>query len=230
MKEFKSNVDGKVKNSATKFVEKYGDDNFFGKLADDIANYDKNNEDINKIKDANYFSAYKGKKVVKDKLLDGINNNILSDVNDTIDKINKDKDKDAKPSNIKIGSTFGIGDLIVLGENAGKDANGDFNINEYEKDVRHEYGHTKQYDNMGPVKFIKDTAIPSMKGYTEDMDEEEYYSQPWETGADELGGTKRNLEYLEGSYSIGTKPDDKSLYRKSKQFFQKLVDWLDRLN
>lgn len=36
LKELKSNVDGKVKNSATKFVEKYGDDNFFGKLADDI--------------------------------------------------------------------------------------------------------------------------------------------------------------------------------------------------
>ena len=56
--------------------------------------------------------------------------------------------------------------FIVLGDNAGKDANGDFNINEYEKDVRHEYGHTKQYDNMGPVKFIKDVAIPSMRGYT----------------------------------------------------------------
>ena len=98
--------------------------------------------------------------------MDGINNNVLSVVNDTIDKINKDKDKDAKPSDIKIGSTFGIGDFIVLGENAGKDANGDFNINEYEKDVRHEYGHTKQYDNMGPVKFIKDVAIPSMRGYT----------------------------------------------------------------
>ena len=83
LKELKINVDGKVKNSATKFIEKYGDDNFFGKLADDIANYDKNNEDINKIKDANYFSAYKGKKVVKDKLLDGINNNILSVVNNT---------------------------------------------------------------------------------------------------------------------------------------------------
>ena len=83
---------------------------------------------------------------------------------------------------------------------------------------------------MGPIKYIKDVAIPSMKGYTEDMDEEEYYSQPWEKGADELGGTNRNLKYLEGSYSIGTEPNDKSLYRKSKQFFQKLVDWLDRLN
>ena len=58
---------------------------------------------------------------------------------------------------------------------------------------------------MGPVKFIKDIAIPSMKGYTEDMDEEEYYSQPWEKGADELGGNiilnrgkkgRTNLEVL----------------------------------
>lgn len=162
--------------------------------------------------------------------MDGINNNVLSIVNDTIDKINKDKDKDAKPSDIKIGSTFGIGDFIVLGENAGKNKYGKFDDTVYENDVKHEYGHTKQYDNMGPVKFIKDIAIPSMKGYTEDMDEEEYYSQPWEKGADELGGTKRNFDYLEGSYSIGTEPDDKSLYGKSKQFFQKLVDWLDRLN
>lgn len=58
-----------------------------------------------------------------------------------------------------------------------------------------------------------------MKGYTEIDDTIEYNSQPWEKGADELGGTKRNFEYLEGSYSIGTEPDDKSLYRKSKHFF-----------
>lgn len=231
LKELKSNVDGKVKNSATKFIEKYGDDNFFGKLADDIANYDKNNEDINKIKDANYFSAYKGKKVVKDKLLDGINNNILSVVNDTIDKINKDKDKDAKPSNIKIGSTFGIGDLIVLGDNAGKDANGDFNINEYEKDVKHEYGHTKQYDNMGPVKFIKDVAIPSMRGYTKSSKGEKinYYAQPWERGADINGEVDRGKEYA-GLEGIGTSQDDSSYYVKLKKFKQKILKFLDELN
>ena len=128
-------------------------------------------------------------------------------------KINKDKDKDAKPSDIKIGSTFGIGDFIVLGENAGKDANGDFNINEYEKDVRHEYGHTKQYDNMGPVKFIKDVAIPSMRGYTKSSKGEKinYYAQPWERGADINGKVDRGKEYA-GLEGIGTSQDDSSYY------------------
>lgn len=63
LKEAKSDINETVRNSATKYVDKYGDDNFFGKIADDIANYDKNNEDINKIKESNYFSAYKGKKL-----------------------------------------------------------------------------------------------------------------------------------------------------------------------
>lgn len=229
LKEVKSNVDGIVKNSATKFVEKYGDDNFFGKLAEDIANYDKNNEDINKIKDANYFSAYKGKKVVKDKLLDGINNNILSVVNDTIDKINKDKDKDAKPSNINIGSTFGIGDFIVLGQNAGM-INQKFDMNTYKKDIQHEYGHTLQYDNMGPIKYIKDVAIPSMKGYTEIDDTVKYYSQPWERGADKLGKVNREISYEEGSYPLGDNTNEKSLYVKKKRFIKNIADWLDGLN
>lgn len=49
LKEVKDNIDEKVKDTATKFVEKHGEDNFFGKLADDIANYDKNNDDIDKM-------------------------------------------------------------------------------------------------------------------------------------------------------------------------------------
>ena len=146
-------------------------------------------------------------------------------------KINKDKDKDAKPSDIKIGSTFGIGDFIVLGENAGKDANGDFNINEYEKDVRHEYGHTKQYDNMGPVKFIKDVAIPSMRGYTKSSKGEKinYYAQPWERGADINGKVDRGKEYA-GLEGIGTSQDDSSYYVKLKKFKQKILKFLDELN
>lgn len=171
----------------------------------------------------------KGKKVVKDKLLDGINNNILSVVNDTIDKINKDKDKDAKPSNINIGSTFGIGDFIVLGQNAGM-INQKFDMNTYKKDIQHEYGHTLQYDNMGPIKYIKDVAIPSMKGYTEIDDTVKYYSQPWERGADKLGKVNREISYEEGSYPLGDNTNEKSLYVKKKRFIKNIADWLDGLN
>lgn len=168
---------------------------------------------------------------MKDKLLDGINNTLLSFVNDTIDKKNAEKDNDTKPSNIKIGSTFGIGDFIVLGENAGKEANGNFNMVKYENDVKHEYGHTKQYDNMGPVKFIKDIAIPSMRGYTksskgEDID---YYAQPWERGADINGGVNRGEDY-ERLPGIGTAPDESSYYVKLKKIKQKILKFLDELN
>lgn len=231
IQEVKNNIDQKVKNSASKFVDKYGDDNVLGKFAEDIANYDKNNEDINKIKDSNYFSAYKGKKVIKDKLLDSINKNILSGVNKAIDKINKEKDKDAKPSNLKIGSTFGIGDFIVLGENAGINDYGKFTMQEYENDVRHEYGHTKQFDNMGPIKYFKDVAIPSMIGYTRSNKEGEnfdYYAQPWERGADINGNVNRGKYY--DNEGIGTKPDLSSPYVTINKYIAKLKKLLDQLN
>ena len=229
LKEVKDNFDGKVKDTATKFVEKYSEDNFFGKLADDIANYDKNNDDIDKIKDSHYFSAYKGKKVIKDKLIDGINDNVIPTINKAIEKTNKALNSNINKINTDIGSTFGIGDVIVLGQEAGK-SGGNFSMKEYENDIKHEYGHTKQYDNLGPIKFIKDIAIPSMKGYTKSMSDSDYYSQPWERGADELGGVKRNYNYKQGSFPIGKDKNENSLYVLGKKYLQKLIKFLDGLN
>ena len=34
-------------------------------IADDISNYDKNNEDIEKVYESNYFSSYKGTLVIR---------------------------------------------------------------------------------------------------------------------------------------------------------------------
>lgn len=148
-------------------------------------------------------------------------------VNDAINK----KNKTATPKNIKIDSTFGIGDFIVLGENAGINDSGNFTMQKYENDIRHEYGHTKQYDNLGPVKFIKDIAIPSMEGYTKNINQDkDYYSQPWERGADELGGVKRNFNYNQGSFSIGKDTNETSLYVLGKKYLQKLIKFLDGLN
>ncbi|MEG1519574.1 MAG: hypothetical protein RR458_01180 [Clostridia bacterium] len=45
---------------------------FTKNLAEDLRNFDPNNSDIDKIKTANFFSAYKGKKVIKNDLKDSV--------------------------------------------------------------------------------------------------------------------------------------------------------------
>jgi len=58
--------------------------------------------------------------------------------------------------------------------------------------VQHEYGHAVQYDEIGIYKYIKYVAIPSLYGYWSNVPYEEYYSQPWEYGADLYGGVVRD--------------------------------------
>ena len=57
--------------------------------------------------------------------------------------------------------------------------------------VRHEYGHYLQLKELGLYKYIKYIAIPSLKGYWGGVGYYEYYSQPWEYGADLYGEVNR---------------------------------------
>ena len=75
--------------------------------------------------------------------------------------------------------------------------------------VRHEYGHTKQLQQLGIVKYAIDIGIPSASN----MGGSEYYNRPWEITADIYGGvqsrqhTKEDIEagfsYLERSKRSG---------------------------
>ena len=51
--------------------------------------------------------------------------------------------------------------------------------------VRHEYGHTKQLDRLGPIKYYKYIGKPSMNSAVAG---DSYYKQPWEVVADIEGG------------------------------------------
>ena len=56
----------------------------------------------------------------------------------------------------------------------------------HEDVLRHEYGHTKQKEQLGVLKYITDIAIPSIIDYGSGQ----YYDKPWEVTADVLGGVK----------------------------------------
>ena len=73
--------------------------------------------------------------------------------------------------------SFGI---IFLGPDVAKD---DYNT------VKHEYGHTVQYDKLGFWKYIEKVGIPSVTGYLMGDDlPYDYYTAPWEAEADKYGG------------------------------------------
>lgn len=62
--------------------------------------------------------------------------------------------------------------------------------------VRHEYGHYLQLEELGFNKYIKYIAIPSMYGYYSKVSYYDYYSQPWEYGAEIYGEVNRpNYKY-----------------------------------
>lgn len=75
--------------------------------------------------------------------------------------------------------------------------------------VRHEYGHTKQLQELGIVKYAIDIGIPSAL----EIGGGDYYSRPWEITADIYGGVqsrnhtnediKAGFSYLERSKSSG---------------------------
>ena len=84
--------------------------------------------------------------------------------------------------------SFGI---IVLGPDVDK--------NDHNK-VKHEYGHTEQFDKMGVWNYIKDVGIPSVTAYLLDKNRDlpyDYYTAPWEAEADEVLGVLRSKEYLD---------------------------------
>lgn len=57
--------------------------------------------------------------------------------------------------------------------------------------VKHEYGHILQLKLLGPLKYWRFIAFPSMRGYHKHIPYSDYYNQPWERGADYLGGVER---------------------------------------
>ena len=78
-------------------------------------------------------------------------------------------------------ASFGI---IFLGSNAGHRTDAD-------QIVQHEYGHTVQMANMGVTMYSIAVAVPSVIGNRVDASGNmpfNYYSQPWEYGADIYGG------------------------------------------
>ncbi len=87
--------------------------------------------------------------------------------------------------------SFGI---IVLGTGISK--------TDYDT-VKHEYGHTLQFEKLGFWGFTFQVAIPSVKGYllsTMDKLPINYYSQPWEYEADKLGGVDRGVPLVPMSF------------------------------
>ena len=54
-----------------------------------------------------------------------------------------------------------------------------------EEILRHEYGHTKQLEILGPVKYLACIGVPS---YFEWGSESSYYRRPWELTASMFGG------------------------------------------
>ncbi len=126
-----------------------------------------------------------------------------SAANATMDALKefKDSKKDLHFDTLIEGTahgTFGISNLIFL-DNAyyskldenGNDrgSNKEFK-DKYTQTLNHEWGHNQQYNNMGPLFYVKDVAIPSMSNMNSasKLDYDEYYLQPWELGADVLGG------------------------------------------
>ena len=96
----------------------------------------------------------------------------------------KGLDRFANVSDNEVFSSFAIGNIIALANN--------LTDKDFEKTLNHEYGHTEQFDNLGPIKFMTDVAFPSINGYLNSPDE--YYLQPWENSADELGGVERGFK------------------------------------
>lgn len=63
--------------------------------------------------------------------------------------------------------------------------------------IKHEWGHIIQEKIYGEYYYIKYVAIPSLCNRNPDGD---YYSLPWEHGADVFGGVEEYKDYEEGAY------------------------------
>lgn len=94
-----------------------------------------------------------------------------------------------------IGFSFGI---IVLGKGLSNP-----NI------VKHEYGHRLQLNEMGVINYTAEVALPSVTAWLVDVITGgnlpfDYYTSPWEAGADRLGGVEgRKYEKRDWTTSDG---------------------------
>ena len=141
--------------------------NFVKDIAEDINNFDSNNESEEKVLESNYFSSYKGVPVIR---------------------TNGDR-----------SGSFGA---IFLTRETNNRSNP-------EDVIRHEYGHTKQLEQLGIVNYALCIGLPSWQQWGTG----EYYSKPWEITADIYGSVQsrnhsqsnidRGFAYLEGSKIIG---------------------------
>lgn len=77
--------------------------------------------------------------------------------------------------------------FIMLNSNRGPDRR----YHARPETVRHEYGHILQARALGPFRFWRFIALPSMRGYFKKVPYADYYNQPWERGADRFGGVER---------------------------------------
>ncbi len=72
--------------------------------------------------------------------------------------------------------------------------------------VKHEYGHRKQFEEMGFFRYTAHVAIPSVLAnllYKLKKLPYDYYGSPWEMQADILGGAERkydNTPWPDGAY------------------------------
>ena len=144
-----------------------------------MRNYEIDNTDVEKVRNSHYISNYKSNITVKNDF-----NKIELPSRDSEDKEDGENDDIKDKKSKTIGGTFAIGNVIGLAN--------DLNDKNFEKTLNLEYGHTEQFDNLGPIGFIADVALPSMNGYLNNTGE--YYLQPWENSADELGGVERKFK------------------------------------
>lgn len=200
-------ISKEIRKSAQAYSDSHEKGKFLTNLAEDISNYDKNNTDAEKVKNAHYIQGYRGDNVIKEKL----------------------------------GPTFAIGDMIFYDLSNDDE---DVNVDERQKTLDHEYGHNRQYDNMGLRNYLSEVALPSMNGWQKsnrgelvdkDGNAINYYSdQPWENGANKLGGVepkldnkgKGNIGYDKNKAVIGDKQD----VLIPRYRLKKILEWLDKLH
>lgn len=113
----------------------------------DIFNFDINNQDLDRVLNAFYFSSYNGIVVIKLP----IENNAFS---------------------------YGV---IVLGEEIYD-----------ENTIKHEYGHYLQLKELGLIRYTRYVFLPSLISFWRDVEYNDYYSLPWEYGADLYGEVNRD--------------------------------------
>ena len=75
--------------------------------------------------------------------------------------------------------------------------------------LKHEYGHTIQFDLLGPVVYLFGVGIPSLYDYFTIKDSDIYFQEPQEIMADLLGGVNRDCHTPEA-------------IQQGKEYFEKL--------